>query len=118
MNDHDQCPRCGYPDDEARDESDAPTSRPPAQWTDDELRAGLVQLAERIVELKTGITGLTAVAAQLADERDRRAGVYRQAEIAMAEAVGVKVVGEGRLLQPPGLRRAERRRNTGDPRVS
>lgn len=56
--------------------------RPPAEWTDDEIRAGLAEVA-RSLEFHTvaGDTAvvdfLHAVAVELAEHRDARRALYR-----------------------------------------
>lgn len=49
----------------------------PAEWTDDEIRVGLAQVAQRREELY-------GVAVTLADERDRRRALARQVDDAMS----------------------------------
>lgn len=80
--------------------------RPPADWTDDEIRVGLAQLGQRITEHRGAADRLTEVAAALADERDRRRAVYAQ----MADAVTGPTA---RWLRSASTRRAERRGRRG-----
>jgi hypothetical protein len=88
--------------------------RPPVDWADAELAVGLAELGRRIAELReTGdvdlVNQLTAVALALREEVERRAEVVARARQAAMRAVFVDDE-PARWLQPPGLRRALRRR--------
>lgn len=81
---------------------------PPAEWTDHELAVGLAVLGQEIaVSDVSRAPRLTELAIVLAEERDRRAAVYR----VMADAVcPVQVVMPGRILRSSSERRRDRGR--------
>lgn len=73
--------------------------RPPAEWSDHELEVGLAQIRERTEFLHN-------LAVTMADERDRRAKLYRE----MADAANpFSVLAEGRILRTPSQRSHDRR---------
>lgn len=78
--------------------------RSPADWSDDELRVGLTQIAERTVLLHN-------VACELVDERDRRRRLYAEMDRA---ANPVRVVAPARILRSPAERREDRRNRRVD----
>lgn len=74
-------------------------AKPAGDWSDDELRVGLAQIAERQEFLHN-------VAVELAAERDRRAKLYREMEDA---ANPFQVVAPARILRTPTQRSHDRR---------
>lgn len=101
-----------HDDDRSHDYAPGQFEQPADEWTDRQLAVGLAVLGARLGNCPDGVRPrLTELAAALADERDRRAPLYRAADDAMNPVQGVM---PARILRSPAQRRRarrERRRN-------